>query len=618
MPLVSFTPPPGIWNDGTFYSSKNQWYQAQWVRFKESYAEKIGGWVQRTDIGQFLGISRLIFEWIDLSNNLQVFIGTSLKAYVATNGNLNDITPIRQTDGPLTNPFTTLNGSHQITVVDSANGAIQNDFVTYSGVTGAFGGISGTALNAQFQITSVIDGNTYTINGPSTASGNATGGGTNVTATYELNTGGSGNVYGNGWGAGAWGRGTWGSGTTNSTAGPQLRLWSGSNFGQDCIINPRGGGIYYWPANSSDPAVDISTLVGAADTPVAANYILVSAANQQVFALGVNEIGSSVIDPLFIRWTDEGSASDWEPLITNASGALRLSLGSQIYSGCVSQGQIIVWTESSTHALIYIGGDLVWGEQVLSPHTDILGPNAFAAVDSFVMWMGKNNFFICQGSSVSTLPCPVRQYVFSNINYQQAFKVFATTNSLFREIWFFYPSAMSQENDSYVVFNYVDNTWYFGSIARTSGWDRGLETYPQWTGTDSYVYYHENGWDDGSQTPAAPITAELQSGPIELQDGDDFVFVNRIIPDITFLQSTNNNPTLIYSISSQDYPGGVTYIGDTDNANVTSLLMEQYTNKLDVRQRGRHFWINIQSSGQTGVAWRLGVQRFDMRPDGKR
>ena len=617
MTISAFAPPPGLWSDGTNYAAKNKWWSGDKIRFKEGYPQKIGGWTQSVN-GKCLGTCRALWQWQDLSLNKQLGIGKDLKYYISTNsGSPEDITPIRQTDNLGSNPFAVTNGSSIVTVTDPSNGAIVNDFVQFTGATGTTGGISSTVLNGQFQIKSIINSNSYTFDCGTLATSSASGGGSSVVAAYQINTGSTVAINGGGWGAGGWSRGGWGSTYNITTPGSQLRIWSNSNFGQDLVINPRGGGIYYWAANSGR-AVSISTLVGASDSPVAANSILVSNADQRVFAFGVNPIGSTTIDPLFIRWSTDGSASNWTPEITNSAGALRLSMGSEILAAELAQGQIVVWTDSSLHSVQFVGGDLVYGTQLLDPNVDLIGPNATISVGSFAMWMGRQNFYIYDGSAI-TVPCPVRQYVFSNINLSQASKVMCGSNRLHREIWFFYPSANSSENDSYVVFNYADQTWYFGSMARTAWCDCGIQDYPQAVNpADGYIYFQDYGNDDGTTNPPSPITAYLQSGPMEIQDGDSFLYMQKIIPDVTFIGSTTATPILTYTVSASDYPGGQYYPGDTEGTSSVSIPMGQFTTKIDTRIRGRQYYLKVQSDSLTGVAWRLGTQRFDVQPDGRR
>lgn len=618
MPLAPFHPPQGINADGTPYSAKNQWNDGNLIRFKEGFPQKYAGWA-KSSIPQFQSICRGLHSWQDLSFNAQLAIGTDWKYYVATNGqSLLDITPTRATHNLGNNPIATSNTTTTLTITDTAHGAFQGDFVTFSGVSGSWSGITGTLLNTQFQIVSIVDANTYTITGTQIASGSTSGGGAAVVATYQISIGASlASTYGGGWGSGPWGRGTWGS---SYNVPVQIGTWSQHNFGEDLVFCRRGGPIYYWKANAAPPAANISTLVGASDTPIVANFISVSPAAQRVIAFGSNPIGSSTLDPLFIRWSSSGSASNWTPLITNSAGALRLSAGSTILAALPASGQILVWTESSLHALVFVGGDLVYGEQTISTNTDLVGPNAVATVGDFSMWMGGTNFYVYDGA-VRTLPCSVRAHVFNNINLQQAYKIVASSNKLAREIIFHYPSAASTENDSYVIYNYAEQCWYYGvGMPRTAWEDSGIITAPQAASPDGYIYYQETGLDDGSTSPPTPLNSYITSGPIEIGEGDSYLFLSRIVPDITYDGSSSNMPAVQYAVSQMDYPGQATWDTDLDPNVSVSVSLEQFTPVLYTRIRGRQFTMKVSSgvAQGLGVNWRLGVQRFDVQPDGKR
>lgn len=596
MPYQIFSPPPGIFNDGTAYSAKGKWFICDKVRFKENFPQKIGGWVNSSGSVAFSGVCRYLQSWADLSGNPQLGIGTSSRFYVKNNGTMVDATPVRTTINLGSNPITTPASGNIITLAVAGHGAAVGDAFYLTGVSGSWGGVTAAQFNCtgmatEFVVNTVVNSNTITFIGP-TATSSVAGGGGSVVATFQL--------------------------ASNNSGGNAVRIWSGDNFGQDSIMNYRGGPIYYWTLSSTflSPMVNIGSLSGASDTPIIANWILVAASSRQVFAFGCNPVGSSTQDPMYVRWSDLESASVWTPDTTNAAGGFRLSSGSQIYCAHVASGQLLVWTDNTLYALLYVGGSLEWGQQVVSPSIDIIGPNSVCTFANFAIWMGRQNFYIYDGT-VHTMDCSVREYVFGNINVNQGFKVFASTNALHREVWFFYPSAGSNECNSYVVYNYVTQTWYVGTMPRTAWHDSGVENYPQGASTDGFIYYHENGLDDGSTGSA--IDAYIESGPVEIADGDDFVFLSRIIPDITFSESTITYPSVNYTVTARDYPGGVFFNPDQLPVSKTSTSgVEQFTNRLDVRLRGRHFIFRVESSSATGVWWRLGPQRFDMQPDGKR
>lgn len=593
------------------------------IRFKEGIAQKLGGWVKQSV--SYSGVCRNLHSWNDLIGRAFLGIGTNTNYYASINGALTDITPLE--DGPTNidnNVVTAMGGGSTFVLIAIT---IPTDFmsggqVTLAGLTGPVGDYTTGELNGTFTAyrNGGLTGLVVDLGVPSISV--STGGGAGGTISFILPPGGVNAIAGNSWGGGSWGAGPWGGDTNYNVPGLGLRLWSSDNFGKDLVINPRGFGIYYWDSSTTDRAVNISTLDGASDTPVVCNYTLVSSSDERVFALGTNNIGEDTLDPMLIRWSTDGSASNWTPDVTNTAGDLRLSLGSQIYCGAVAKGEILIWTESSMHKLINVGGSLVYGTQLVSPTVDILGPNAAIAVGDFAMWMGRQNFYIYNGS-VQIVPCSVREYVFSNINLAQSFKVCAASNGLHREIWFFYPSASSIENDRYVVFNYTDNAWYFGNMDRTAWADRGVQNYPIAASPNSDLFFQEYGTDDGSTDPPSPLNAYIQSGPIEIDspylgDGDRFVFMRKLIPDITFVNSTADNPSVTYTMVASNYPGGPTFTPDTGPVTQSSSTpVEQYTQKIDMRIRGREFILQI-SDDQLGVNWRLGTQRFDIQPDGRR
>ena len=622
MTISTFAPSPGFYNDGTNYAAKGKWNNGNNVRFKDGLPEKIGGWSRST--GPFIGLCRSLTNWQDLSGNHQLGIGTNLKYYVSTNGAMNDITPL-QTSSPTalgSNPIATTSGSALITITDASGLAVAGNYVTIAGVTGTIGGVAASAINGNWAITTILTSSTYQITIGTSASSSASGGGASVTAAYEIAVGLADRIAGSGYGGGTYGTGGYGGPSTGTALGPEPRTWSTANFGQDLLINPFGAGIYYWAANTGR-AIALSATSGASNCPTLANIILEAPTERQIFAFGTTPIGSSTLDPLYIRWSDVENASQWTPgYITSTyqsqAGGIRLSLGTQIIGAANLSGQILVWTDAALYALTYTGGTYGWGVQIISPNVDMFGPNSFAASGNLVAWMGYNNFYIYNGQ-VQTIPCTIRNYIYNNINITQAWKVTCGLNIMFNELWFFYPSNAGTENDSYVIWNYVENSWCFGTMPRTAWVDRGIELYPQAASTDGYVYYQENGIDDGSTIPAQAIDAYIESGPIEIQDGDKFVYMQKIVPDITFVNSTVQYPMVTMTVTARDYPGGPYYTPDALPVDkITSVPVEQFTTKLDVRIRGRHFIFRVESSGSVGTWWRLGTQRFDMQVDGRR
>jgi hypothetical protein len=615
MPLKKLTLKPGVNKENTRYANEeNGWYECDKVRFRQGTPEKIGGW-QRISANTFLGVCRSLWNWVTLGGLNLLGVGTNLKFYIERGGTYYDITPIRATTTLGTNPFTG-NGTTTVTVTAPSHGAITGDFVTFSGVTGTYASV----LNAQFQIT-VVNINSYTITTPSVVAAGATGGSA-VSAAYQINVGPEFVAPLVGWGAGTWGAGTWGTGgTSNST----LRLWSQSNFGEDLVFGPRGGAMYYWDATSGvgTRAVELSTLAGASGVPTVQNFIFVSDINRFVFAFGCNDYGSVVQDPMLIRWSAQESAVNWTPAATNQAGSLRLSHGSELVSAIQTRQELVVFTDSALYSLQYNGSELVWGAQLLGDNLSIVGQNAVAVGSGVVYWMGVDKFYAYDGR-VQTLPCDLRRYVFQDFNQTQAQQVFAGTNEGFNEVWWFYCSANSTTVDRYVVFNYLEKIWYYGALARTAWLDSGLQDYPIAATYANNIVQHENGVDDNTTGTPIAIEAYIESSEFDIEDGQNFGFVWRMLPDVTFTGSTAQNPSAVMTLIPMKGSGSgfndPQSEGGSSSASVTrtaTVPIEQFTNIVYIRVRGRQMIMKMASTG-LGVTWQLGHPRIDVRMDGRR
>jgi hypothetical protein len=539
-------------------------------------------------------------------------VGTNLKFYIENGGVYNDITPIRVTTTLGTDPFTG-NGTTTVTVTANSHGAITGDFVTFSGVTGTYAAL----LNGEFQIT-VLTVNTYTITVASAIPAVSTGGSA-VSAAYQINTGPATVVPLTGWGAGTWGTGAWGIGTPSTTQ-TDLRLWSQANFGEDLIFGPRKGGIYYWDATTglSVRGVLLSSLSGASDVPTIQNDIFVSDINRFVFAMGCNDYGSSVIDPMLIRWSDQEDAVNWTPSATNQAGSLRLSHGSEIVAAVQARQEVVVFTDSSIYSLQYLDAPIFWGAQLLGDNISIVGPNAAVIASGVVYWMGVDKFYAYDGR-VQTLNCDLRRYVFSDFNQAQAQQVFAGTNEGFNEVWWFYPSANSLTIDKYVVYNYVEKIWYYGTLGRTAWLDSGLRDYPMGATYNQNLVNHEQGLDNNETGTTTAINAYISSSEFDIGDGHNFGFVWRILPDLTFENSTANTPTVnmtLYGLYNSG-SGSVDNAGQAVVKGSTYVITEEFTGQIYTRVRGRQMIFKIDSN-QLGTAWQLGAPRIDIRPDGRR
>jgi len=616
MPLRKLVLRPGVNKEVTRYVDEEGWMDCDKIRFRAGYPEKIGGW-QRISANTFLGIARSLFNWVTLEGQNLVGVGTNLKFYVEKGGAYFDVTPERTPSGvSLTNPFTTVSGSTTVTVTDAAGGYINGDFVTFSGASA----VGGLTLNGEFQLT-YSTGNTYTIEASSAASSSATGGGS-VTAKYQINVGPEFAVPLVGWSAGGWNEGAWGNGATSTDS---LRLWSQSNFGEDLIFGARGNGVYYWDASVglSTRAVALSTLAGASNTPTKQNFILVSDVSRFVFCFGANTLGSATQDPMLIRWSDQEDAANWTPSATNQAGDLRLSQGSEIIGALQARQEILVFTDAALYALQYIGGTIVWGSQLLSTNLSIASQNAAVYSDGVTYWMGLDSFYMYDGS-VKNLPCTVKRHVFSDINHEQMEQVFAGSNEGFNEIWWFYCSGTSTAIDKYVIYNYEQNVWYFGSLARSAWLDTGIRQFPVAATYSNNLVTHEDGLDNNESGTNTAITAFITSGEFDIDDGDRFSFIKRLLPDITFEGSTADSPAATFELlplqSSGSGRNDPLSEGGSSSGTVTRsavVPVEKYTTQINTRVRGRQLSIKVQSD-EVGVQWQLGAPRLDIRPDGRR
>ena len=480
--------------------------------------------------------------------------------------------------------------------------------------------MGGLTLNGEFQIT-YSTGNTYTIESSSAASSSASGGGS-VTAKYQLNVGPEFAVPLVGWGAGGWSEGTWGNGAISTDS---LRLWSQSNFGEDLVFGPRGNSIYYWDATNglTTRAVELSTLSGASNTPTKQNFILVSDVSRFVFCFGANTLGSATQDPMLIRWSDQEDAANWTPSATNQAGDLRLSQGSEIIGALQARQEILVFTDSALYALQYVGGTVVWGSQLLSTNLSIASQNAAVFSDGITYWMGLDSFYMYDGS-VKNLPCTVKRHVFTDINHEQIEQVFAGSNEGFNEIWWFYCSGTSTTIDKYVIYNYEQNIWYFGSLARSAWLDTGIRQFPVAATYSNNLVTHEDGLDNNEGSTGSAITAFITSGEFDIDDGDKFSFIRRLLPDITFEGSTADSPAATFELlplqSSGSGRNDPLSEGGSSSGTVTrsaTVPVEKYTTQVNTRVRGRQLSIKVQSDS-LGVKWQLGAPRLDIRADGRR
>jgi len=712
MPFSALKFKPGINADVTSYSNEGGYVDGNKIRFRSGFPEKIGGWVKHNS-NTYQGSARRLHNWVALDGSDYLGVGTHLKYYVEEGSTFNDITPLRVTTSSGDVTFSATNGSTTVTVIDSAHGANENDFVTFSGADSLGGTVTASVLNAEHKIVRLISSNQYTITVSSAANGSDTGsGGSSAVGAYQINTGLNATVGGTGWGAGQWSGTTsgalatqlnealddsetavdvddetgmttandvilvdnelmlvsntaddntmtvtrahsgtaaaehdddtlvrlavgnassdndfvgWGQASAITVSGAQIRTWSHDNFGEDLIINPRDGGLFYWDKSSglSGRAVELSatsTYSGEKSVPTIAKQVLVSDQDRHVIAFGCDGLGATssatqgngTQDPLLIRFSHQESPVDWFPTATNTAGDLRLGGGSEFVQAVETKQQILCFTNKTVHAMKFIGPPFTFGLEELSKNITIMSSKSAIAVDDAVFWMGVDTFYVYAGQT-QQLPCTVKDKVFLDFNFEEKDKVHVGLNTEFGEIIWFYPTSGSSDIDAYVVYNYSEKVWYYGTLARDAWLDRGIRDLPLATGS-SYLYNHEIGYDDDGSA----MTSYVESAPMDLGDGDKFVSIKQLIPDVTFAGSTSVNPTVSFTVKAKNYSGATydqTGSGDTQRSSTSPI--EQFTNKLDFRIRGRSFAIRVDSS-ELGCKYKLGTPRIDIRPDGRR
>lgn len=621
MPLVKLQFAPGINREVSNYANEGGWYDCNRIRFRGPYPETIGGWT-RVSSAATLGRCRALLAWRDLGLTQLLAIGTELKYYINRGGGYFDITPIRRTTAAGAVTFSATTGSNLLTVTDTGHGALAGDFVTFSGASGLGGAVTASVLNAEYRIDSVIGANSYRIVLPVTATGSDTGnGGAFTVAAYQINVGLDTAVVGTGWGAGPWGSGGWGSPADATVAGAQLRIWSHTAYGEDLVFCARGGPIYYWDRSGglSARGVDLTSLAGANRTPTMGNVVLLSERDRHLIVFGCDdEFTPGVMDPLLIRFSSQESLVDWESRPTNTAGSLRLSSGSAIITAVQTRQQILVLTDSSASSMQFIGPPFTFGIAEVASGTSVAGPNAAVSIGDEVLWMGRSEFYRFSGV-VQQLPCAVWSYVFNDLNTDQLWKVCAGHNTAFGEVWWFYPSAASDENDRYVVYNYLQNVWYYGALARTAWLDRGVFQTPVAAHPDGLLFYHETGLADGETSPPQGLNAFIESSPVDLGEGDDYMFLTRMLPDVDFSRSEGPvDPSVRLVIKMRNFPGGRIVDDNTRTVTRTATVpVTQFTEQVFLRLRGRSAIFRIESDCAC-TAWRLGAPRVDVRTDGGR
>ena len=609
MPLVNFRPAPGINKEVTDYTGQGKWTDGDMVRFFQGSAQKIKGW-ERFIPKTLVGVARDQHAWVALDGTRYSAFGTDRKLYVHEEGKAYDITPIRKTTSSISNPFTT-NATTSVVVTDTGHGASKGDFVTFD----SFSTIDGLDMNKEFEVTSVANTNAYVVTADSAASGSTSGGGGTGNIKYQINVGPTASTSAFGWGTDTWGSGTWGTASTTSNVTLEARQWSLDNFGQKLIAVVLNGGAFEW-----SPDTGVSTRATAiTNAPTASRLALVSTPDRHLLFFGTEStVGTTTSqDDLLLRFSSQEDINTYQPNAENTAGSLRIADGSRIVAAERSRGQILVWTDTSLHSLQFIGPPFTFGLRQLGQNCGIIGIHAGVDINGVSYWMSQDSFFLYDGS-VKKLPCTVEQFIFNNINVTGAENAFAGHNGEFNEIMWFYPRTGSDQINAIVAYNYLEQTWWTGTLARTTWIDREVYDNPIATEFDatatannevivgltagaSSVFLHEQG----NNGDGAAITAFVKSGVVQIGEGNDFSFVSKLIPDIEDQEGVLNA-----KLEFKNYPNNSTAVTKT-------VSFEDNTDFVSLRGRGREFTVNVVSN-TTGTAWRLGTQRFDIQSDGRR
>jgi hypothetical protein len=631
---------PGVNRDQTDYSNEGGWYECDKIRFRSGYPQKIGGWVKDSPTA-FIGVCRQMWNWITTYSDNLLALGTNDKVYIEVGGYFYDITPLRDVDPILSTPDTdncvnTTNGTTTITInLATAHDAQTGNYVQIGGVVGpTVGGIPVSEINGNHKIT-VIDADSFSFTVTTTATSTASAaGGTAITIGFEIDTGNAVITAGYGWGVGAWGRDAWGLGTTESPVNLPQRDWWFDNFDNDLVMNIRNGEGYWWERGTVvDPTaaltskaislVDYATNEGftAASVPVKIMQLLTSQQDKHLIAFGAVPFGSTNaddFDPLLIRWADQDTPGDWTPSSLNTAGDLRISRGSRIIRALPARQETLVWTDTNLYTLQFLGTTDVFALQEYADNISVASPRAMATASNITYWMGADKFYAYTGR-VETLPCTLRDHVFTNINFNQSDQIICGTNEEWNEVWWFYPTADSDYNNAYVVYNHLERLWYYGTIDRTAWLDTPLRNNPLAANTPlsdtdaGYLYNHEDGLDDDG----APMDAYIQSSDFDIEDGDQFMLTRRILPDIQFAGSTAADPQVTLQIRPRNFPGRAAFPDAADTQAVIETSVGQYTDQVFVRARARQMALKVQSD-TLGVNWQLGAPRLDARADGRR
>mgnify|MGYP003120400259 CR=1 FL=1 len=614
MPLTQLNFQPGLDTENTPTGAESRWIDGDKIRFRKGLPQKMGGWTKFSQ-AYYIGVGRALEQWFALSGSRFEALGTDRKVYVFTAGTNQDITPIRSTDA-LVNSITTTTSSNLLTITDSGHGATVGDFVTLSNVNATVGGITASVLDAEYEILNITNVNAYTIQSSATANANA-GPTANCTAAYQISTGPSIQTFGYGWGSGTWNTGTWGTARSTSSVILDARLWSINNWGEDLIITQKDGSTYEW-----DTSLGMSNnrATAIANAPTNSTLSIISTETRHVVCMGTEEVigNTASVDKMFIRWSDQENYDFWTPNVTNSAGSQRIAGGSEIRCAKPAKGTMLVWTDTTMQSMSFIGPPFIFGFRQLGNDCGAVGLNSAIVVDDVAYWMSDGQFFRYAGS-VQEIPCPVLNHVFENINKAQYSQVYAAQNSNFSEVIWYYCSSTVDQCDRYVTYNYLENSWYFGNMPRSTYQDNGVELNPlasEYFPTSnistfttingvtqgrSIIYAQESGVNaDGAVLPAF-----IQSGDGDIADGETFSFINKVIPDFQ-----NQVGNAIITLNVKDYPNDTATVGET-------LTVSNTTSFVNTRIRGRQTNVKIENNALNDN-WRFGTLRVNIKQDGKR
>ena len=589
---------PGFNRENTRYAEKGHWYDGNHVRFRDGTPQNIRGYSKRGG-GIFDGTSRDLLTWVDFTDSSLIGFGTDKKLYVYEGGVNYDVTPIIS-ETTATNALNTTSGSTRIVVSATGTGVQDGDYVAFTSQTVTVGGnIFLDDITEAYEV-SVIAAGSFAIDIDTTAAETSASAGGDITINRLLETGTSISQPGFGWSAGTYGLSTYGTPRTTSNIVVEVTQWSLATWGEDMLANRRGGRIYHWDATNG-PEVR-SVLVTA--SPSVNNSILVTPDSQFAISLGcTNE--ASAYHSLLVPWSSQENFKDWTASATNTAGSNPLSTGSRIIGGMHSRQAVMIWTDTATHTMQYVGGPFVFRFRHIGDNTGLIAPHAAAEFNGIPFWMGDTNFFVWQGGAVQTLDCTVRRYIFDDLNWNQRDKIFAGINSEFNEITWLYPSVNSLECNRYVSYNPLENYWVYGTGKFTTWSDTGIFDNIITGGSDSYLYNNE---------PVGVYTADgdllssfIESASFEIDSGNQMMLIRRLIPDV----SISDPGQVKFTIKTKRYPQA------SEETVKGPFVIQPGTEKVDFRARGRQANIKIDCS-TAGVAWKYGSMRLQIQPDGGR